>query len=1583
MKNTKKEEAYNPKKGRKTSSKFRKISIIALVSLLSFSISGTTVYLSMQNSSKGNADDNVVVPDDNDINGGGTSNEESNFSKTMGKVMDSSEIYVAELDVVVNPGSSTNACTIKLKNVDVDLSKINSSIFSLSANLEIVYGKFDQSMTIAIEDDTYAYISYLSGNFRVAAPKTIDDAVKTLQGIGVTMPSISGGSTSVSSIITKVTDVLKKVEVTGDATHDFDINLGSLTIDSTTLANLDVKMHSDDNNNLTGLEVGSLATPVTVSQAYTSTDAAGTSTTSSEKLLSFYLSTSVPTGSTLTQAVTLDYRSYVAVDASKYTDVTDPNSSVFTSIAKIFSVDTNGIVSAKANIGLGIGLDKINTDNTTSAFMSFDGGVAVDSSDVSKLLSNSKFLLTLNNRKTANTTGSEVADPMDTLKAYYEGGSTGAAYINLNDSIKAQIPDATSKELIDYVADADGGQKAITVIASQLGKTLDSLPIDEIKQAAKDKKVTNSVITKISDFIVDYTGKANDALNGMTFTYDSTKNAFIFTIASSAIGLTTEEADKYIITATVNLNTTAGALDTTSSKGISSIVVSGLKVNGLAVSVTLAPKAVSEMPTMSFSGVFGTDAKTSDYASFEPATGIFRTLGNYVANKKGQVNYSLTFLDKTSDTATKASYIASGTIGVDMTKVTSIQSFNGKDANGNATGIDTDLAAGNYYLGMTMNTGDGTLSHDVKIAYQEADSTSGKHNLYLSYNDVFKNYVSDASMSDIITILNQKTGTTNSSDGLAAMENVLSLLKANQTFIDDLKAVETNHTIKGLTSFVGLANGVNADGTADTTKLVLTLNTDKIFTGTSLFGQLNALTITIDTDVTTDADGNPLHSLASIEVTGLVASPDVLNFKMTFPTADKFIATTVTDTTGYTEIVDASSIVNAFYNLPTQLKTYGLKIDADMTQTDKTKTNEKGEYDTSSLFSIGGTVKVDGDNGYYGGTVHLYHDSLANIGTSNTAKADQKIEFQYKTKDDAGTAIDNPQFVAEYNDRMHILMHKNTVKDLINTVSEDTKSHTLLESLDTVQNVTNGLPIVQAIADKNPSLLLKYQYVYKVSFDDKANTITLYLDRTLFDKTAKAHDDSDAATMTITYDDTTGKTPSLTSVKLNTTINTVTGYTTSTDANGNSVVTPVSDSTTVATTNTISAMMSFVPYANVEVPTVATTDDGKSGLFIDLDSAAIKTLLKSGVETTDYNYYNIAGNANIDLTANLDEDSSLKLEQYSFDLGLNLTFFIADNTVYTDINVNNGQKASTQDGYSDTEFRISGESVYVSKTSRSKGTNASDTDGALTSKNYKTTKAEVKSNWTYFVLSETLDIDSKVAGRTLMAQLYKALGGLTDSTSSTQTTNANFNLGLKDDFSGLISSLTHTTTSKATNKYSAVFDLGSLLSDTSDLKDILSFGSGELDLYDQTVTASDGTISNPFYAVGFNMNVGVVPYTKSVSGADTTVNLLNASVKASLHSRADNDMWTATTTDEVQNVKNTKMGTFFKYISTFDSYAKTNNLANYDITSYTLKTKELYDFTNWKLTQFTNDYVINDNASAAMVTFSDASGDNAVYFRVD
>ncbi len=1524
-----------------------KIEILTLVALGTMSVSGTFAYASIKQAADNNIDNSgsIVTPD---IDSGDTEDDsQTALGYILNDILSAKSLNIKNLDIVANPGSATTQATISLSSLGVDLSKISSTSVSAQGDMKVSFGGYEEStlkntvntsMHFALEDLTTLYLSAFSGNYRLSAPRTIAQVSSLIKKFTPASSdksnATSTNNTDIMAIVEKVKDILAGSDTKVglkviENSDNIDITINDLSFGETgktitIISGLHIKLgykgtySESDSSKLTGatltsLEVGSKNEPLKIQQQYNGN-------TVNDVLTSLYISA---IGSDDNPAIVVDKTNGLSLnDHSSYVDMTDPNQSIFSTIGDIFMKNSDGTkIMAKANIGLEVDID--NKDN--SDFMNFDGCLKLDASNVSQFLSSSKMYLEVNNTKKT----SDTSETLDSLKVYYGGGSEGAAYINFDDSYKVKIDNTASSSLIDYMKDGNGKQ-AIANIADQLASALNSIPTDAVKEGAQTGDV-QSTIDKVAELIYKQTGKLpTDDLNSLIkFTYTgSTDNTgkFVFALRKDLLGMKSQLSndDTDWMTVTINLttdkvNVVDGEIDSSYSGRIKNIVVSGIDVNEKQVSVKIELSSLTDV-------AINSEAFTSDntYVSINGTVGIIKTVGNYFVTKKGGVNYTLTYLPEKED---ESSFGLNGSIGVDLSEVDKINQLS------NSNGV-LGLQNSQFYFSSTVattNATDTTKNHSrqLDVSYQK---TGSNRNLYFSYDDVFKNYISNASISDICSVLDKKTSTQNksASTSLVEMDKVLSTLGVSTKFQNDLKKIKEDKTLSNLKSFLSVKQGESDN------IVILSLNTGYIFEGSSLANKVSSIEVKFDAST---------EQFNSITVGGYRTSGNaLLEFKVDFTDFDS--TKQISDTSAYQEIKDATSIFNSFYNLPTTLDEYGLNINASLEDTTKNQL----------VLGLDSGLVIDRTHNNYDGAVILSHPSLSNLdGKNETAK--QKIEFAYDsmTKTDTGyESVDDPTFVAEYNDRMHIKLGSSSVKDLVSTISDDKSTHYLLEALTSLESVSTSLPINSAIENKDASVLLENRLINKVEFKDSEDAIVITMYSKIFNDTAS---DTDLVTVKIEYtDSTTNSECKLNKVSLSDL--TIKG--------GKKI-----DASISLTENYEDTLNNVVKNAGGSETTfnVAKPSD-TSVSFVDL--ADFNDLIKSGMDTTNFNYYSLKGNLSIDLTAWI-QTSQIDIDQLSFDLSINYTLFLADGKAYMDLYVE-------RDNGKFVDFKIANDYVYV-VSSNVFGSDENDNNY----KAYRMQTSDAKNEIAYLALTEMLDIDSKIAGRTLMAQLYNAMDNKkSDETTKTEEESTNtttsstslpLTLGLSDDFSSILSQTAIKTSvgsnveGESLDMWSIVLNPNSIMTDTSDLKKLLSFGETRLDIYNMAIRSQDENnnwvrTSTPLYGLKFKTSIDVLPNTYSNSNP-----VLRLGFNLSLHANYSNntDGYGVITDDDFKSIKNgTKEASNNVENSISNYFASTNAIDNavsgdYKISGKTLKSKELYDFSSGKLVQFYNDYELVDN----------------------
>ncbi len=971
---------------------------------------------------------------------------------------------------------------------------------------------------------------------------------------------------------------------------------------------------------------------------------------------------------------------------------------------------------------------------------------------------------------------------------------------NLDTSVTGtMIADASSVE-----KDLTKGKYSLSLKHSDLSSNKDTLGIVydgsatttylDLNDGQLKGKITNSDISSIFKSVSSLTGKSTtegltDELTNVlgkcaftellvgdvsnykdfisSFTYTKDTN-FTLVINAKAFGL-----GDYQISIIVNYDAKNTCL--------TSIQVKGLQYQDYTANITLTPTAFTAI-----------SIDSSKYSSLSPVVPIFNTVADIVKNKKAGASYSFIYKDTigTADTTDDSSLItASGRIDADLSSVTDF------------TDALTAVSNGNYHLSLnaTSNT---TTVHKINLNYQNTNLYFGYNTSYTTSTDadndgvsetstanntVFKNYISKANIGTMADVITTAGGTkTSSVSALTDMDSILEALQTSSAFQKDIKTLTEKGYVSQLSSFLK----IEVDS-SDASKINISLNIPYVFGKTALANKIGSITVCLDTDDS---------SLSEITVSNAsLSSTKSLTFTMKFDTynfnpSDPAI---LADTASYTQINKAAQLMQSFYNLNTDLTKFGIKVEADLKK-----------EDNSTVIDISGDAAADLTKEASPSVYGVMNVKAPSISSSKTL-ANQKVEFDYQNDGELGG-----QFVAEYNDNMHVMMHTSTVSDIFTSVKTgyNSSSNVLFNYLKGLNNVANSMPLTDVIKSKDYTSLLDYPYINKVEIGDKA--ISLTVDGALFGSDHAGEED----TIEIGYeydDDNTASSCHLTYASLAATYS----------------------------GKKISAKISLVSYDSVTYsPTTVTGEaensdhmvlysDSTKNQFVDLDG--LSTLTDCLIDTTENNYFGIEGNIKINAKA---------LNYLTIDListYVKADIYVGDQQVYVYLSFNNGNKKITDANFLATEFCFSESSAYVVQTRNTTG--ASDNSG-ITSEAFKTTTKDLKNNIVYYLTDYVLDIDNMFAGKVALAYIYK---GMSSSSSSSSLTSS---IKISDDFSKIIKNATLDTSAQI---FSLGLDLDSLLNINN-----VSFTNTSINLgYTTSASNKDYT---PFY--GLTLGVDVSAY---------------------------------------------------------------------------------------------------------------------------
>lgn len=815
-----------------------------------------------------------------------------------------------------------------------------------------------------------------------------------------------------------------------------------------------------------------------------------------------------------------------------------------------------------------------------------------------------------------------------------------------------------------------------------------------------------------------------------SFTYQKNQG-FTLEINAKAFGL-----GDYTIA--IVLSVTEGTDDVPGK--IVDLQVNNLQYQGIKASIKLTPEDFTAITPIANRDAF------KDYKAVVP---LYQTVSDLMKNKQVAATYSLLY------TSSKETYSGSGSLAGDMSQVTSFKS------------MASEMNKGSYHFDFATTFG--TTTHKIDATYQD-------HSLYFGYDNgqsaaVFKNSLTDVDLASMVGVVSGHSGT--DSDPQKSMDDILGAVSLSPAFNKDLELLKQGY-ISGLSSFVS----IDKDNT-NTDQMIVVLDTDYVLAETQYADKVGKITLKINTDD---------KALTSIDVTGLLSGTSSLSFTLNLGTYNTDYLLADDAKALYTPIENASQLLSSFYNLPTDLKKFGLTVDGSVIKDQKTMVEATG---------VASVDVSDADSKNAFGTMTIKTPSLAD----SSKLSSQKVEFDYQ--DDSSLS---GQFVAEYNDTMHIQMHTATVGDIFNQINteKDNPDNVLVTYLNGMNTATSGLPIEDAIKNKNYSALLDKPYIKSLVIG--SSSITLTIDGTILnpEDTTGAVD-----TLKVSYDPATSH---ITSASVNAVYNGM----------------------------TIAATLGLSDYKLTDMPDMLLYSDTTKDQFLDLDGFAM--LVSCGIDTTENNTFTLSGNVDVNALAL----SGLNIGLVSTKITAKL--YVENQKVDIYLSFNNGSKKITDKGFYATEFffNTKDDALYVDKTTNTASRKADVADPGIQSEVFKTTKKNLTDNILYYALDYVLDVSDINFGKVALANVFSLLNK--PKTGNEETASA---VTLGDDFSSLITKIGY---HKDQQYFGLDLDLNSFLSLGSTIK----FENTSLAL-GYTTYGSDSEYT-PLSA--FNLSTGLDVYAK-------------------------------------------------------------------------------------------------------------------------
>lgn len=663
-----------------------------------------------------------------------------------------------------------------------------------------------------------------------------------------------------------------------------------------------------------------------------------------------------------------------------------------------------------------------------------------------------------------------------------------------------------------------------------------------------------------------------------------------------------------------------------------------------------------------------------EFATFKDYCGIipiFNTVTKLADERKLNTAYSLNLRNLTEN---------------------SVYSFNG-EISADVSTLTLDSAVNNYGdYRLTLNTELNGYPHSLDFAYQN-------HDLFLTMDTFFKQKMSDSEVGAIYDIINKdKEGTSEAFDGMNTVINSV------------VNEIKNSYSLKILEDYFTLDKD-----NVDANVLSLELNLPKFFEGTAMDGKMSALTLLVNTDeeriTALSCQGFRINNKYEIDFT--LSLEDVFSdFRLSEEEAAK-----------YTEINSASKILNGFYSLPTNLTEFSVNLNGEIQNK-----AEDGSYQTyMGLYGDAEVNLQDKNSPDVGGTLHLIQgtDSLYN------KRTDHKIRYTYSgdknngqtlaeytsndLKDDgtAETSAGTTKLIMNNADLFSIFDRVTSIQD-----KQDNLLYPYLKAyFDTAEKVATGLPLMDAIQNKDYTLLLN-DYIKEVKVEDR--TVTLKLASSILD-----------------YNDESGNTDSI-----------IIGFDENYKIRTASIEGFYSDYKIKAEIN-----LSDYSEENREAASIDYVNHKED--FVDVHGFDI--LLNCLITTTEHHFFDLSGYFKLDMNMG----NGFKVDTY-----YTVYVTIVDSTVQAYLAFQRKENQTINDkGFYGVEFFVENEFVLTERTTNDNGTKKTEL--------FKLTPKEITDNIAYYLLSYIIHIENMTAGETILSEIIKATKS-TDNSSSSVTINHNY-----------------------------------------------------------------------------------------------------------------------------------------------------------------------------------------------------------------
>lgn len=414
----------------------------------------------------------------------------------------------------------------------------------------------------------------------------------------------------------------------------------------------------------------------------------------------------------------------------------------------------------------------------------------------------------------------------------------------------------------------------------------------------------------------------------------------------------------------------------------------------------------------------------TNFKDYSNVSNIFNNIMELAESKKANLDYNVKIVNKNN--ANSSNYI-SGKIGVDLSKANLNENF---DLN--------ELTNGNYLFTISNISG---VNHDIKANYYNKS-------LYLKYNDLIKNSVSENAYNHLFDFINEKMN--NSEDF-----NIASLI--------------TKYTDEFLTRYESQISEIKKGNVAELDNYfkIDEDNLDPNVIKINIYPNSLDLTCVYEFSISTvDKKINNL-SIKGINVNDYIfdISLNLLDYED--------ISLSSEEISSYYSLDNFESSLTSFLN--NENKQYGINLN--------------GTIYTGNKLYINGNLNADLKNENYFGNLTL-------DGQLDGIDKDRYIH-KFKVDKFKNENTDEKDFYINYNDKMYINMHLNTINDLINQFNNIPEKNVLNYLFKLNKTLSGELPIQQILNNKDYFALLNNNYLK--SFKTLNGLISLTIDGSLLD----------------------------------------------------------------------------------------------------------------------------------------------------------------------------------------------------------------------------------------------------------------------------------------------------------------------------------------------------------------------------------------------------------------------------------------------------------------------------------------------------